>query len=299
MNALTALSKQMSNANLRKIIDGISRRLESGATFAEAVKFYKDAFPLFFLESIRVGEISGRLDETLADLADYLEKQQELVRKVKSALIYPCIQLTVALGVVCLLTALFGGFETLIIAFYILIVAFFLLYFLISWAKTTKKGKRALASFKLSLPLIGSLTRRIAMVRFSRSLSLMLSSAIPVNKALEQAASTTGNMVIQEEIEKAKWGLSQGKSLTESLGKTTQIPPLVMEMISVGEQTGKTDETLKRVADWYEDSVDNTLRLLPKIITPVMTIVVGLIVAYVVIKFYIGTYLSIFRPLDI
>ena len=293
MNALTALSKQMRNTNLRKIIEGMSRRLESGATFAGAVEFYKDAFSPFFLQSIRVGEMSGRLDETLADLADYLEKQQELVRKVKSALIYPCIQLTVALGVVCLLTALFGSFETLIIAFYILVVAFFLLYFLISWAKTKKKGQRALASFKLSIPFIGGLIRKIAMVRFSRSLSLMLSSALPVNKALEQAASTTGNIVIQEEIEKAKLGLSYGRSLTESLGKSTQIPPLVMEMISVGEQTGKTDETLKRVADWYEDSIDNTLRLLPRIITPVMTIIVGLIVACIVIKFYLGTYLSI------
>ena len=131
------------------------------------------------------------------------------------------------------------------------------------------------------------------MVRFSRSLSLMLSSALPVSKALEQAASTTGNIVIQEEIEKAKWGLSQGRSLTESLGKTTQLPPLVMEMISVGEQTGKTDETLRRVADWYEDSIDNTLRILPKIITPVMTIIVGLIVVCIVIKFYIGTFSSI------
>lgn len=289
---LGGLGRQTSSSNLKKIIEGIKSHLESGATFAEAVELYKDAFPPIFLESVRAGEISGRLEYTLTDLARCLERHYKFVSKLRAVLIYPCLQLLFAIGVMILITVLFGGFEAILTGFYILAAVVFLACFLIPRVKRKRKGQRVLTSLGLFLPLIGSLCRKVAMARFCRSLGLMLSSGLPVTKALKQAACSTGNIIIQEEIEKAESGLNRGGSLTESLGEVAGIPPLIMDMISVGEETGKIDETLNRAADWYEDSIHNTLSVIPKFLTIVTTVIIGLIVLYIIWKFYVVQYLG-------
>ncbi|UCF89280.1 MAG: type II secretion system F family protein, partial [bacterium] len=280
VQCLEILSSQADNKTLGKTLGTIQNDVESGAAYAEALGKHPKIFDELYVNMVAAGETGGILDTILNRLAAYMEKAMALKKKVKSAMVYPATILLVAVAVVAILmvfvipkfadmfTGMGGELPTLtrmvidmsnFAASYkmgIVVLGFIVFLFLFRRYYATEGGKRRMDGIFLRLPIFGPLIRKVAVAKFTRTLGTMLSSGVPLLDALEICAKTSGNKVVEDAVFKTRDSISEGKTIAEPLEETGVFPPMVVQMISVGEATGALDAMLSKIADFYDDEVD-------------------------------------------
>jgi type IV pilus assembly protein PilC len=298
IQALDILGSQEPNPTLKKAIGRIRGDVESGSTLSNALKKHPKIFSDLYVSLVAAGEMGGMLDTILARLATYIEKAEKLKSKVKGAMVYPSVVLIISIVVIAILLIfvipvfqdMFEGLggelpyltqmvvdishflRTNII--YIL-VALALLYFAFIRFRATEKGRFAVDKTCLGLPVFGSLLRKSAVASFTRTLGTMTSSGVPILDGLGIVAGTSGNKVVEKAILDTRTSISEGKTIAEPLGKSGIFPPMVTQMISVGESTGALDTMLEKIADFYEDEVDAAVDALTSLIEPLMMVFLG------------------------
>jgi type IV pilus assembly protein PilC len=313
VQALDIIGNQADNAAFRKVLLAVKGKVEAGSTFADALADHPKVFDELFVQLVRAGEVGGMLDTILNRLGAYIEKNAKLKRRVKGAMVYPSIVLTVAVGVTVVLLAFvtptfekmfkdFGGTMPAPTQFLIdlshglrdnwylfvgipiaIVIAFR------TWTNT-KKGRDAWDRTKLKLPVFGSLIRKIAVARFTRTLGTMLSSGVPILDALEIVAKSAGNRKVEGGVMFVRTKISEGRNIAEPLAQTGVFPPMVVQMIGVGEATGAMDAMLAKIADFYDDEVDVAVAALTSMIEPLMMVFLGGVVG----GFLVSMYLPIF-----
>lgn len=310
VQCLEILAQQSDSAELRKVVVQVKESVQSGSTLAEALSRHKKVFDDLYVNMVDAGEIGGALDSILLRLAAYREKTDALRRKVRGALIYPAVIFIVAIGVtfvmltfiVPVFARMFSGvgaelpgptkfvlglshfLKSNLIAGLILFV---LLAIAFRFYVRTEQGRLLLDKLLLKFPLIGDLLRKSAISRFTRTLGTLISSGVSILDALEITAKTAGNKVIQNAIKKSVLSIAEGETITQPLKETGVFPPMVTQMISVGEKTGGLDDMLNKIADFYEEEVDAAVSALTSIIEPVVIIFMGMIVGGILISMYL------------
>jgi len=315
VQALEILAKQTTSQAFAKIIEEVKNDVEGGSTFADALKKHPRTFSELYTNMVAAGEAGGILDTILVRLATYIEKAQKLKRKVKGAMVYPTVVISVAILVVCIIMifvvptfgkmfAQLGGtlpLPTQIIinlshflsgkGGLIVLVSIVGIIIFITQFKRTEKGKKIIDRIILKLPIIGILFKKVAVAKFTRTLGTLTSSGVPILDGLNITAKTAGNKVIEEAIMKVRQGVSEGKTIADPLSESKVFPPMVTQMIAVGESTGALDSMLEKIADFYDEEVDNSVANLTSMIEPVLMIFLGGTIGFIVVAMY----LPIFR----
>ena len=292
------LANQEPNKTFQKILNQIKTDVESGSTFADALKKHPKVFDNLYTNLVAAGELGGVLDIVLQRLAAYIEKNEKLKRKVKGALVYPTTILVIAVVVVLVMlvfvipvfqdmfSSLGGQLPALtqgvvdLSAFLrrnclFLIGAAVAVGFVLSRVKATDKGGYFFDKLFLKLPIFGLLLRKVAVARFSRTLGTMISSGVPILDGLDIVARTSGNRIVEEAIMITKMSISEGKTIAEPLSKSGVFPSMVCQMVAVGESTGALDSMLIKIADFYDEEVDAAVDALTSLIEPMMMIFLG------------------------
>ena len=313
VQCLEILGEQEENRTFRAIIQHVRSDVEQGSSLAEAMRRHPKAFDELFVNMVAAGEAGGILDIILQRLATFLEKITKLKSQVKSALIYPASVITIAIGVVWIIlrfviptfTQLFAGLggelpwitrvvvgtSNFIGRFspWIIIGGIFVGIFLSRWHKTAR-GRRVIDGLMLKIPIIGMLLRKIAVARFCRTLATLTSSGVPILDGLEITAKTSGNAIIEDAVMAVRKSVEEGKTVSEPLAETKVFPPMVVQMINVGEQTGALDQMLSKIADFYEDEVDTAVAGLMKLIEPLLITFLGVVIGVIVAAMYLPLY---------
>jgi type IV pilus assembly protein PilC len=310
VQCLEILSQQMESAELRRIIGEVKEGVQAGTTLAEALSRHKKIFDALYVNMVDAGEIGGALDVILSRLATYREKADALARKVKGALIYPGVVMTVAIGVTFIMLTyivpvfakmfaglgaelpgptrfilslsafLRGNILTGVVLLVLLIVAYKL------YSKTDK-GRLNIDKVKLRVPLVGDLIRKSSIAKFSRTLATLISSGVPILDALDITARASGNRVIHDAIKKSVLSIAEGETITQPLKQCGVFPPMVTQMISVGEKTGGLDDMLSKIADFYDEEVDAAVAALTSVIEPVIIVFMGIVIGGILIAMYL------------
>jgi type IV pilus assembly protein PilC len=312
VRCLSVLGEQTTSSKLRRIIGDIEVDVQSGQTLSRAMAKHPAAFDNLFVGLIRAGEVGGALEESLQRLAGFLEKDMELRRKVKGALTYPCIVIVVALVIVIglvtfivpkfmeLFTDLgmgensmppmtrmlmqFSHFLTSKWWICIGIAAAFMVAF--KMFVRTRIGRRVFDRIKLKAPVFGKLVHKVCLARFSRTLATLLTSGVPILQALETVAGTVANEIIGDAILEARARIREGDRIGDPLQKSKMFPPMIVQMISIGEESGSLDAMLTKVAEFYEGEVDSALESLTSAIEPLMIVMLGTVVGFIVISMF-------------
>jgi type IV pilus assembly protein PilC len=314
VQCLEILAGQLDNLSFREVLTKVKTKVESGSTLADALGDHPKVFDTLYTQLVAAGEIGGILDTILNRLAQYIEKAEKLKSKVKGAMVYPSIVLVVAVGVtVVLLLFVTPTFEKMFKDFggampaptqfiidlskalqhygiYILIGMIAAVVAFKTWV-TSKRGRQQWDAFAIRTPIFGQLIRKVAVARFTRTLGTMISSGVPILDALDVVAKTAGNTVVERAIRYSREKISEGKTIVEPLAETKVFPPMVVQMIGVGEATGAMDQMLTKIADFYDDEVDAAVAALTSMIEPVMMVFLGGVVG----GFLIAMYLPIFN----
>jgi type IV pilus assembly protein PilC len=312
LRGLRVLLRQTKNPALRDALEAMGQSVESGSTFSEALAQHPRVFDNLYVNMVRAGEAGGVIEIVLARLAEFMEKAEKIKNKVKGAMIYPIVVLCAATGILTfLLTAIIPKFEDIfkdllegrklpaITQFVIhasktvrsnsLVVIGIVVAIVIAvkiW-KSTKSGRYTMDRFKLSLPVFGTLIRRSSIARLMRTLGTLLSSGVPVLQALTIVRDTSGNAVIANAIQHVHDSVKEGESMTAPMEASKVFPPMVISMVEVGEETGALPDMLIRIADTFDDEVDNAVSGLTSIIEPVMIIFLAVIVGTIVIAMFL------------
>ena len=310
VQCLDILGSQEGNKTFKKVILSVKAEVEAGATFAESLAKHPKVFDRLYTSLVAAGEVGGVLDTILNRLAQYMEKAQALKAKVKGALVYPIAVTVVAVGIVIFMLwkvipvfekmfADFGGAlpaPTMIVVGLSHWVQSYILYvfigiiamiFLLKYIYSTSKGRFYFDTLFLKLPIFGELLRKVAVARFSRTLSTMMSSGVPILDGLEIVAKSAGNVVVEREVLSAKASIAEGKTIAEPLSESSVFPGMVVQMISVGEQTGTIDEMLEKIGDFYEEEVDNAVDALTALLEPIMMVGLGGTVGSLLVAMYL------------
>jgi type IV pilus assembly protein PilC len=312
VQCLDILQAQTDNKAFAVILRDIKASVEQGATFSDSLRRHPKVFDALYTNLVQAGEVGGILDTILNRLAVYIEKAMKLRRQVRGAMVYPSIVIVVFLGVLTiLLTFVIPGFENMfkdfgskdelpaltrmvmgVSRFFVGNVLWFFLALTglivgIGYAYKTPRGKKFIHQTLLRLPVVGDVLRKIAVARFTRTLGTLLSSGVPILDALEIVAKTAGNVVVEEAIMFARARIAEGKNMAEPLMETKVFPPMVVQMVGVGEQTGALDTMLNKIADFYEEEVDVAVSALTSLIEPAMMVGVGGTVGVVLIAMYL------------
>ncbi|MCA1031928.1 type II secretion system F family protein [Bacillus timonensis] len=305
VESMKILAVQTNSKALKRTLLQVEEDLREGNSLSTATAKHKKIFSSLFINMVRVGEIGGSLDETLERLAVYFEKQHRTRQKVKSAMAYPVVIGIVAIAVIVFLlvsvvptfVGMFADFgadlppitkfvlfasEVMQKFWWILIIFVFFFYLSIVLIKQQKSTKYYLDYLILRLPIFGNMFRKAVLARMTRTLSSLLSSSVPILQALAIVESVVENEVIGEVIKQSRISLERGKSMTESMKKHWAFPPLITQMISIGENTGSLDEMLGKVANFYEDEVENATDQLKSLIEPLMIVLLSAIVGTIV-----------------
>ncbi len=310
VQCLDTLASQQPNKRFQKVLTEVRGDVEGGSTFAAALKRHPTVFTPLYANMVEAGEAGGLLDIILNRLAVYIEKAMTLRRKVKGAMIYPSTIVTVAVGVVIFLLTfvipVFEGFfqgagvqlplPTLIVMTASRFVRANLLAGLglliagiagIRFAYRTEKGRRAIDALFLWVPIFGALFRKVAVARFTRTLGTLVASGVPILDGLDITAKTAGNKVVEEAIMKTRESIAEGKTIAAPLQSSGVFPPMVVQMISVGEQSGALDSMLEKIADFYDAEVDQAVANLTALIEPILMVFLGIIVGGIIIAMYL------------
>ncbi|MFH1061784.1 MAG: type II secretion system F family protein [Candidatus Omnitrophota bacterium] len=310
VQSLDILSEQMESITFRHVVTTIRSDVESGSSLSAALEKHPKVFTMLYTNMVRAGETSGMLDEILERLAGYLEKSGSLARKVKSAMVYPAVVSMMAIGITLVLLlkviptfkeifASLGGTlplptqilinisDTLQVYFIYVVAALVAIGFAVAKVIQTPQGKLRFDQLKLGLPVFGPLLRKVAVARFSRTLSTLIRSGVPILGALEIVGKTSGNVVIEAAVESSRVGIREGESIASPLAKSKAFPPMVTRMISVGEESGELEKMLTKIADFYEDQVDAAVSGLTSLIEPLIIAFLGLVVGSIVIAMFL------------
>jgi type IV pilus assembly protein PilC len=310
IQCLDILAQQTENKAFAKTIKVVKTDVESGSTFANALRKHPKIFDRLFCNMVEAGEAGGILDTIMQRLAIYMEKSMALRRKVKGAMIYPAAVVTIAVTVVAFLmiyviptfAEIFIGLGTTLpmptqiviniskwmqANFLTLLAGLVVLAVLGRYFYKTEFGRRAIDRFLLKAPVFGPLFRKIAVARFTRTLGTLISSGVPILDGLEITARTAGNKIVEEAVLKTRTSISEGRTISEPLAETDVFPPMVVQMISVGEQTGALDQMLGKIADFYDDEVDQAVSNMTQLIEPAMIAILGVLIGGIVIAMYL------------
>ena len=304
-DALGALVDQVTNVRFKAPVSEVRTAVNEGSSFADALAKHPKLFDELFVSMVRAGEVAGNLDEVLTRLADFLEGSQKLKSKIQGAMIYPLVMVVVGVGIMAVLmikvipeiTSMFtqqGKTLPLNTRFLIASSRFFGHYWWLigiasviglilftRWIKS-EAGKPPWHGFVLKLPVVGELVRTVNVGRFARTLGTMLHSGVPMLKALDTAKQIVGNVLIQNAIDDAKKAVTEGESLAQTLKKSGQFPATMIHMVAVGEKAGQLEQMLERVATTYESEVDTKLTRLTSLLEPLMLVIMGGAVAFIV-----------------
>ena len=310
VQCLDILATQMENRELAKTVTEVKDGVQGGATLSEALGRHPKVFDTLFCNMVEAGEVGGALDAILNRLALYREKADRLVRKVKGAMMYPAVIVVVAVlvtvgmlvWIVPVFAGMFGGLNAelpmptqviLIISNFLQDNALYLLGSLIGllvlffWWKKTPAGALQFDKILIISPVLGNLVRKSAVARFTRTLGTLLASGVSIIEALEITAKTAGNLVISNAINKSVLSIAEGDTITAPLKETGVFPPMVTQMIAVGEKTGGLDEMLNKIADFYDEEVDEAVTALTSVIEPIIIVFMGVVIGGIMIAMYL------------
>jgi type IV pilus assembly protein PilC len=320
LRGLTVLSKQEPNPVLRGTIAALADSVQSGSTFSEALAQHPKIFNKLYVNMVKAGELGGVLEVVLVRLAEYQEKAHKLKNKIVSAMVYPIIVMFIAVAILIFLmlfivpkfesmfaelgkdaelpmisqivfgTSKFFLNATLVppvpnVVWFLLVIVMIGVGFNM-WGKT-KGGRRTIDSLKLKLPIFGDIQRKSAIARFSRTLGTLVTSGVPILQALNITRDTAGNVVVSDAIEKVHEAVKEGESIVTPLQASSVFPSMVISMVDVGEETGQLPEMLLKVADVYDDEVDNAVTALTSILEPIMIVILALVVGAVVFALFL------------
>jgi type IV pilus assembly protein PilC len=309
VQCLEILGSQQEHKVFKRVLIQVRQDVESGSNLADAMRKHPKVFNDLFTNMVAAGEAGGILDTILQRLATYIEKSVKLNSQVKSAMIYPVAVISIACIVVMVIlwkvipvfASLFASLgaelplptrvvitlSNFIADFWWLIGLVFVAgFYSIRRYHGTYKGKRVLDGLMLRTPIVGMLLRKIAVARFCRTLSTLTSSGVPILDGLQITARTAGNSIVEDAIMSTRKSVEEGKTISEPLGDTEVFPPMVVQMIAVGEQTGALDTMLSKIADFYEDEVDLAVAGLMKLLEPVLIAFLGVAIGGIVIAMY-------------
>jgi type IV pilus assembly protein PilC len=310
LRGLRVLEKQERNPNLKRILAELATSIEGGSTFSEALAQHPKVFNRLFVNMVKAGELGGVLEVVLKRLAEFSEKAQKIKGKVKAALFYPIAVLIVAVGIMVLLMTfvvpkfkdVFGGMGITLPGFTVFVLAvsdliknnilgtmgamavvviLFLLFI------KTKFGRHLWDKVKLKMPPTGQVVTKVSISRFTRTLGTLVSSGVPILQALTIVKETAGNVIIANAVAKIHESVKEGETITAPLEASRVFPPMVVSMVDVGEQTGAMPEMLLKIADNYDEEVDNAVAAMTSLLEPIMIVFLAVIVGSIVIAMFL------------
>jgi len=310
VQCLEILGSQQDNRTFQKVLFQVRQDVESGATLADSMRKHPKAFDDLYANMVAAGEAGGILDTILQRLSTYIEKIVKLRSAVRSAMVYPVAVILIAVGVVWIIlwkviptfATLFEGLGaslplptriTIAASHFIgsfwwaIFLSIGLTIFLIHRYYQTHKGRRHIDRIMLKVPVLGQVMKKIAVARFCRTLGTLVSSGVPILEALEITARTSGNSIVEDAIMATRSSVEEGKTIAEPLKATDVFPPMVVQMVAVGEQTGALETMLSKIADFYEDEVDEATANLLALLEPIMICFLGVVIGGIVISMYL------------
>ncbi|HEY5144906.1 MAG TPA: type II secretion system F family protein [Solirubrobacteraceae bacterium] len=311
LRSLYVLESQTENKKLCEVLTAIRKDVEAGLPLSDSMERHKDVFSPLYIAMVRAGETGGMLESSLLRIADQLEQEDSLRRQVKSAMMYPIVVLTFAMivliglvtfivpvfvgvfkqfgGDLPMITKVTVGISHAVTGYWFIVVPIvaFIVYMFKRWKKSDK-GRGQWDKFRLRIPMkIGDIVQKIALARWSRTLSALVSAGVPLMQALDITAQTAGNRVVEDAMAAVIDSVKQGGTIAEPLRHSPVFPGMVTQMVAVGEETGALDAMLAKIADFYEDQVDASVKSLTSILEPVMIVVIGGMVGFIVISMYL------------
>jgi type IV pilus assembly protein PilC len=310
LRSLMILEEQVASKNLKRIISEIATDIEGGRSLSESMDKHPKAFDRLFVSMVRAGEVGGVLEMTLQRVASSMEAREALKRKVKSAMTYPTVVLIFALlaaiGMILFLVPIFAKMyedldselpaitQILVTASdkgkhypFLIPIPILVPIFSFKFWTSRESGRRQWDRIKLRLPMrIGSIVQKVSLARFSRTLSSLIASGVPMMQAVQVTGDTSGNSVIEDAMDDIIRSIEEGRTFSEPLKRHPIFPSMVIQMAAIGEETGQMDSMLEKVAEFYEDEVDAAIKSLTSIVEPIMMIFVGGIVGFIVIALY-------------
>jgi type IV pilus assembly protein PilC len=310
VQSLTILAQQTENAVLKDVTRQVVYDVEAGNTLADAMRKHPKAFSDLYVNMVSAGEAGGILDTILLRLATFLEKNDALVRKVKGAMVYPGVIMSVAAGAIAILLifviptfqsmfasvnmelplptrVVIGASNFLTGWWWMILLVAAGIFFAVRQYYATPVGRRQIDGALLNAPVLGDVLRKSAVSRFTRTLGTLISSGVSILDGLEITAKTAGNMVIHDAVMKSRQSIAGGETIAGPLAESKVFPPMVISMVSVGEQTGGLDEMLSKIADFYDEEVDVAVSALLSLMEPIMIVVLGVVVGGMVVAMYL------------
>ena len=310
VQCLEILASQQENKTFQDVLYKVKESVESGSTFADALGKHPKAFDQLFVNLVAAGEIGGILDTILTRLAAYIEKSMKLKKQIKGAMVYPITIMSIAVVVVGVILVFviptfakmfteFGGELPAPTKFVIALSNFLIKYIVVLiggfyatvWAikkyYSTPIGQKNIDRWALKAPIAGPLIRKVSVAKFTRTLGTMVSSGVPIMDGLEIVAKTAGNKIVEEAIYSVRQAISEGKTMAEPLAACGVFPPMVVQMISVGEATGAMDAMLNKIADFYDDEVDDAVGAMTAMMEPLLMVFLGTTVGGLVVAMYL------------
>lgn len=310
VQCLEILANQTENKTLAKTVGLVRADVESGSTYADALRKFPKVFDDLYVNMVAAGEAGGILDTILNRLAKHIEKAMKLKKEITTAMVYPGVIIGVAVIVISVLMVWvipifasmftdFGGvlpLPTRIVVgasdfmkhniLFIIGGAVALGYGVKRYYKTTG-GRKTIDRFALKVPVVGDLIRKAAVAKFTRTLGTLISSGVPILEGLSIVAKTSGNKTVEDALISARQSISEGKTVSEPLGQSKVFPPMVIQMIAVGETTGALDAMLSKIADFYDDEVESAVAALTSLLEPMLMVVLGTVIGFIVIAMYL------------
>lgn len=309
VQSIVALEEQTNNKQFKEVLAGVRTDVEGGAMYSDSLEHYPQVFDELYVNMMRAGETGGMLAETCDRVASFLEASNKLRSKVKSAMMYPTVVICVALIIsTCLIVfivptfaKMFSGFgaelpkptqlllniSNFIRTYWYIVTAAAAggIYSLRRWVQT-EKGGYAMDKFRLHFPLLGKLARKIAITRFASTFSQLMSSGVPIIQAMSIVGVATGNKVIGKAILDARASVEQGKTISATLKSNKEFPSMLIHMLSAGEQTGKMEEMLSKLSEFYQEEVDAMLEGLTSMLEPLLMVVIGVMIGGIVLAMF-------------
>ena len=312
MRGIEVLKRQMRDPQMQEALNGISENIAAGGTFSESLTAYPKIFDNLYVNMVKAGEAGGVLEVVLGRLAEFAEKAERIKNKVKGAMIYPVVVLFAAVGITAFLLVavipkfqqvfedMMGGAELPAVTQFVidasqfvqhnglqLLIAVVAVIFVLKIIKKTEKGAYFFDVMKLKMPVTGTLAQRSAVSKFTRTLGTLLSSGVPILQSLTITRDTTGNRVLSNAIQAVHDAVKEGESMTQPLSQCKVFPPMVISMVEVGEETGALADMLTRIANTYDDEVDNAVAGMTAAIEPALIIVLAVVVGTIVIAMFL------------
>lgn len=312
LRGLRILLKQEKTPGLREALTGMGEAVEGGGTFSEALGMFPRTFDNLYVNMVKAGEAGGVLDSVLARIAEFLEKAEKIKSKVKSAMVYPIVVLTAAMGILVFLMvfiiprfaeifndlldgaalpgltqAVIGASDFIATRWYLILAIVFGVIALAKIVKQTEQGAEMIDKIKMRAPLFGDLVQKTQVSRFARTLGTLMASGVPILQALQIVRDTAGNRVLVKAIQSVHDSVKEGESVAMPMEASGVFPGMVVSMVDVGEETGALPEMLVRIADNYDDEVDNAVEALTSVIEPIMIVLLALIIGTIVIAMFV------------